>query len=730
MRLKPETCGKLLRRVSFLCLLILISCCAVSASTRVNLDGYWQFRTDPSNHGAREGWTKAKPSDTAMVRVPGTWSILRKYYYYVGHAWYFKTFTFPDISRNQRVEIHFGATFYKSHVWLNGIELGSHEGGYTSYFFNITPYLKPVNYLAVEIDNKPGMATIPGWAMKYAQGPRQWYDWWPDGGIVRHVWLKISAPQLVRWQQILSTVFGTEATVTDHVHFDNYASRRTAARLTLKILGPDGNLAAFSEESVSLPPGNKIFTTTLALHSVKLWSFDNPNLYRMQTVLTGPHGEVLDSRADNFGVRTIVIRDRHLYLNGQMIRLTGIDRHEDSPWEGLAETEGTIRHDFDDLKNLQVTLSRPVHYPQNPLIYDFCDRHGILLIPEIPVWQYSAKQLANPKAIAIAKEMMREVIEQDCNHPSIFAWSVSNESASDTPQGVPYFKTMYHFVKSLDPGRYVTYADDYLPFVKDPSKNAASYADFVMWNEYYGSGDGPESLLPGLIQKIGKDYPNKMVIISETAPYSPLTGNRKEAEHVRTSSIAKELALFGKYPWIGGVLYWCYAPYRSHARLVHTRLTVPVPTTQSTYGTHDFVNQNRQRQPVYFAFQKDNSPAYMKLRLLWPKGETVASPPTGFAAMIRRRGPDHIPSYPLNHYQAVWRVVNASRTEVGAGEQSLPVIGPPFTLEENWNPPVGAKELTLHLWLYRPTGFLAAKGTCHWKPGVWSRGLWRCRSNQ
>ncbi|MEJ2010004.1 MAG: glycoside hydrolase family 2 TIM barrel-domain containing protein, partial [Acidobacteriota bacterium] len=383
-----------------------------------------------------------------------------------------------------------------------------------------------------------------------------------------------------------------------------------------------------------------------------------------------------------------------------------------------------------DLKNLQVTLSRPVHYPQNPRIYDFCDRHGILLIPEIPVWQYSASQFADPKAIALAKQMMREVIEQDGNHPSIFAWSVSNESASDTPQGAAYFKRMYHFVKSLDPDRYVTYADDYLPFVKDPSKNAASYADFVMWNEYYGSGHGPESLLPGLIQKIGKDYPDKMVIISETAPYAPITENPTEAEQTRTASIAKELALFGKYPWIGGVLYWCYAPFRSHARLVHTRLTVPVPTTESTFETYDFVDQNRQRQPVYYAFQKDNSPANIQLRLIWPASETATLPPTGFIATISRHGPDHIPSYPLDHYQAVWRVVDASGTEVGAGEQTLPFIGPPFTLEKNWNPPAKPGELTLHLWLYRPTGFLAAQGTCRWEAGIWNRGLWRCGDSQ
>jgi beta-glucuronidase len=704
------------------------------ASTRVNLDGYWRFKADPSGQGMSARWAQKMPSESEMVRVPGTWSLLRKYYDYVGDAWYFKTFTFPSVLRNQRVEIHFGATFYKSHVWLNGTEIGEHEGGYTAYSLNVTPYLKPINYLAVEIDNRPTMETIPGWSGRDSPKPGVWYGWWPQGGIIRPVWLKLSASQLVRWQQILSTVSGGAATVTDHVHLENHSTRPTSARLMLNILGPNGDLVASSSQSVSMEPGKEIVTVKLGIHRVKLWSFDNPNLYRMTTILSSLRGSVLDSRTDNFGVRTIVIRNRQLYLNGHVVRLTGIDRHEDSPWEGVAETEGTILQDYDNMKNLQVTMTRPVHYPQNPKIYDFADRYGILLVPEIPVWHFGASQFADPKVIALAKKMMREVIEQDGNHPSIFAWSVCNESATDTPQGVAYFKTMYKYIKSLDPDRYVTYADDLLPLVKNPKHNAASYADFVMWNEYYGSAHGPISALPHLIQKIGRDYSTKMVVISETAPWRGLSNNPEEAQRFQDASIGSELKLFGKYPWIGGVFYWSYAPARHHDHLRPTRLTVPVPKGRlSTIGvgiSATFVDQNRQRRPIYDAFRKYNSPARIKLGLNWPEGENSISPPAGFTATIARRGPDQIPSYPLDHYQVVWQAVDADGTEIAAGQQTLPNIGPAYTLEENWHAPAKTKKFTLHLWLYRPTGFLAAQGTCWWQPPIWRLGIWRCSDDQ
>lgn len=107
--------------------------------------------------------------------------------------------------------------------------------------------------------------------------------------------------------------------------------------------------------------------------------------------------------------------------------------------------------------------------------------------------------------------------------------------------------------------------------------------------------------------------------------------------------------------------------YRSHAFPRRTKLTVPVPRSHRGFGSFGFVNRNRQRQSIYYAFQKYNAPANLEIQMTWPKNETTVSPPTGFSAVIKRRGPDHIPSYPLDHYQAVRRVVDSRGAEVGAG---------------------------------------------------------------
>src|SRR5882757_8386709 len=98
------------------------------------------------------------------------------------------------------LELHFGATFYRARVWLNGVELGSHEGGFTAYSFDVTARLRARNLLVVRLDNRPGVATIPGFAERGSLQAR--YDWWTYGGIVRDVWLTTSGPAWVRRQSI------------------------------------------------------------------------------------------------------------------------------------------------------------------------------------------------------------------------------------------------------------------------------------------------------------------------------------------------------------------------------------------------------------------------------------------------------------------------------------------------------------------------------------------------
>jgi beta-glucuronidase len=671
------------------------------ASLHVDLNGDWQFRIDPGKQGEARGWMRQLPDGTETVRVPHTWNI-GKYDDFEGTAWYFRSFEVPEELRTKHVEIHFGATFYKSRVWLNGSKIGGHEGGHTEYFFDVTAHLKSLNFLAVEINNQPTTQTIPGWAMKLVSDRNLWYDWWHYGGVVRDAWLTVTGDAFIRRQQIRPQVEGTSAIVSDTVFLENHAAKPLPLKLLLKAWPPDGGPARVTaEQSLTLPPGSQSRALALRIDSVKLWDFDHPNVYRAEVILQDARGNPLDSLSDNFGARSVEIRDRHLLLNGEPVRLTGMARHEESPGEGLAETRGTMKYDWDDMKNLQMTLTRPVHYPQHPYILDYADRNGILLIPEIPMWQFSGEQMSDPKVVALAQQMMREMVEQDFNHPSIFAWSVCNESATDTPGGRSYFKTMYAFLKSLDPDRYVTYADDRIAFVENPGDNSASAADFIMWNEYFGAWHGPTSLLPAVFERIKHNYPNKMVIISEFGTPGVFASDSAAADKLRVQVFRDQMEQIGKQDWIAGALMWCYQDYKSHRNLW--------PGLTEGIVDHGVVDENRQRRPSYQVWQSLNSPAHLQMK--W--NFNPESRPAGFTVTISRRDPDEIPSYALRGYRVSWALRDRDNNKLAGGERDLPEIGGPQTLDAKWPVPTSSS-LHLTLRLFRPTGFVAGEQTLDW----------------
>jgi beta-galactosidase/beta-glucuronidase len=130
-----------------------------------------------------------------------------------------------------------------------------------------------------------------------------------------------------------------------------------------------------------------------------------------------------------------IARSGYGRISAALCREPFVAGYADSPQSGLAETTTVMSADYDDLKQLNEVLSRPVHYPQHEFILDYADRHGILFIPEVPAWQLTTAQMDHSKIRALEKQQLREMIEADFNHPSVWAWSIGNELESETPVG-------------------------------------------------------------------------------------------------------------------------------------------------------------------------------------------------------------------------------------------------------------------------------------------------------
>jgi beta-galactosidase/beta-glucuronidase len=220
-----------------------------------------------------------------------------------------------------------------SGVYTQYLELGVHEGGYTGYSFDITRRLQPTNYVAVEIDNRIGAATIPGLAQRGED--QAWYDWWDYGGIVRDVWLTLGGPVQVRRQQIRSQVVEDGAIIEDRIFLENDLAQKQHLSVHMTVRGPDNQTAGSKSRVVTAAFGVNDVTMALKIREPKLWGVDHPNVYRIQVQVTDPRGRVLDEHSDTFGVRKIEIRDRHLLINGERVRLTGVARHEESVSLGI-----------------------------------------------------------------------------------------------------------------------------------------------------------------------------------------------------------------------------------------------------------------------------------------------------------------------------------------------------------------------------------------------------------
>lgn len=694
-----------MKRIARTAILLFIVSVPAFASSRIDLNRDWQFCTDPHEKGTVSGWQKHLPGDTESISVPHTWNI-GKHDDYLGKAWYFRTFETPVQSGDLHVNLHFGATFYSSRIWLNGEEVGHHEGGYTAYALDITSHLRPINYLAVEIDNRLTEQTIPGYAMRQKIPQDAWYDWWDYGGIVRDVWLTVAGPIEIQRQRIRSEIQPESAMVQDRIFLANRLKHSQPITLRLTAFEPDNRVAATMTRPLTLAPADTEsadveIDTSLKIEAPKLWGIDHPNVYRMAVEIADASGKVLDEQSDTFGLRTIEIRDRHLLVNGERVRLTGLTRHEESQWEGLAETRGTMRHDYDDMKSLQVTLTRPAHYPQNPFILDYADRHGILLIPEIPLWQFSESQFSDPRVLALAQQQMKEVIEQAGNHPSIFAWSMCNESDTGTPGGIAYFRAMKKFVNELDPGRFVSYADDNLPKLKRAEDSAANDADFLMMNQYFGTWHGPANELSAALDKIDHMFPHKMVIISEFGLPGIFGKDQEDADRKRVKIIEDQMPELGRRDWIAGAILWCYQDYKSRRNL---RFGL-----EEGYVDHGVVDEFRQRRPSYYVWKEMNAPAIISAE--WNNSPDM---PTSFTVTVSPNSVETLPSYPLRDYRLTWEIYDENKL-LTRGERVFSSLSNTQTVSGQVDGTAASHKLQLHFSLVRPTGDIAAEKNLDWK---------------
>ncbi len=595
-----------------------------------SLNGDWDFRLDPDKTGEAQGWHK--PATTSggwrTVTVPHTWQIEAGNTEYMGAGWYRRPFDVPRSWQDRAVRVEFEAVFHTATVWVNGAEVGQHNGkGYTAFVFDLWPHLRfgELNTIVVRADNSFNDSMLP-------RGRSS--DWAHDGGVYRPVQLLITPKVFIERVAVDADpdLNAGDASVLVSAVVRNASGSAWSGGIALGVVEESSGLTTASASATFRIAAGERVTVALPnakIQKARLWHFDHPHLYRARVQLA--NGHAVDT---TFGVRKIETRAGGFYLNGERVRLMGAERMAGSnPEYGMAEPAEWIAHDHADMRELNCVYTR-VHWQQDRRVLDWCDRHGMFIQTEVPTWggdTFKGMQgEPSPEILNNGLEQLREMIERDRNHPSIFSWGVCNEINGHNPPAAAFARRLYEEAKRLDPRRLVTYASNSLQ--KDPGKDIAGLMDYIMWNEYYESWyRGTPADMARNLDEIHAAFPDKAIVISEYG-YCACTDDRPEGDAKRIEVLRAHDRVFRERDYVAGLIFFDYNDYRTH---IGDR-----GTGAAKQRVHGVVDIYGERKPSWEVLRRESSPV-----------ESVRVTGTPAALSVALNSRSGVPSYAITGYR-------------------------------------------------------------------------------
>ena len=491
-----------------------------------------------------DGWEFTETFDEAFlrgegrfdsVRLPHTCRELPLHYAderdYQMVCGYRRTFDVPEAWRGKRLFLTFEGAAHQATVYVNGAEAARHHCGYTAFTVELTGLVAygGENRVAVRLDTRESLDQPPfGYVI----------DYMTFGGLYREVTLE------VREQAFLADVF-VRTPALDRALVDLKLSAAVESGVVnLSIRDAAGQVvftgaAQASEEVRDFP---------CPVPGALPWSPDTPNLYTLTAVLTDREGRTLDQRYVRFGFRTAQFRPDGFFLNGERLKLRGLNRHQSWPYVGYAMPASLQRHDAEVLKKeLQCNAVRTSHYPQSHHFLDACDELGLLVFTEIPGWQHIGGE--HWKDIAV--ENTRDMVLQYRNHTSIILWGVRiNESQDDDA----FYARTNAVAHELDPSRQ-TSGVRYL-WKSRLLEDVYSFNDF----SHAGTNGG---LLPKWLISPDK---NKGYLISEHNGHMYPTKSFDTAANRLDQALRHATVLDAAYgrEEVAGAFGWCMTDYYTH----------------------------------------------------------------------------------------------------------------------------------------------------------------------
>lgn len=478
-------------------------------------------------------------------------------------GWYRKTFTVPQADLGKHLYLQFDGIFRDARVWVNGFYLGHEPSGYATQLYDIAEY---VNYGGENLICVRADATLEeGW-------------FYEGAGIYRHVWLHKSAPLHVApfgtfVHSALSASFD-RATLTVETTVENSGMYPGGYTLCHILRDADGKEVARCEAAGEplLPKTRQLIVGQLTLESPRLWSVDSPYLYTLLTEVR-QDGRLVDAYTTVTGIREVRFdADRGLLLNGQPLKLKGVNMHQDHPGVGTGIPDALQVYRLKELKKFGCNAYRASHNPMTPEMLDACDSLGILVIEENRLTGVNEEHV----------RLLKRMIERDRNHPSILLWSVGNEEwgIEWKESGTRIAATMREYCHRFDPTRPMTVASSSGPAILLP-------ADVAGYNY----------LLQNPVEQHRKEHPQRRAIGSEETTGCGTRGiyfddhaqgrmvahNRKpNGRDSLLNCIERGWKFYAERPYLAGLFYWTGFDYRGEPN------PMKFPATGSQFGILDY----------------------------------------------------------------------------------------------------------------------------------------------
>ena len=513
------------------------------------------------------------------VKVPHDWVSILPYadvashshgYKTVGYkypetsvGWYRKTINIPACDLGKHIALQFDGIFRNARVWFNGFYMGTEPSGYATQVYDVTEY---VNYGGDNLICVRADATLEeGW-------------FYEGAGIYRDAWLMKSAAVGV-------APFGTfvyadlkqpydKVTIYVETEVNNHSLTTQQCEVSHRLLDADGREVAKSESSTIMLRAKQTLNSqllTLNLNAPHLWSPADPYLYKVETTVK-VDGRVTDVYETTTGIRDIEFdADRGFLLNGQPLKLKGVNMHQDHAGVGAAIPDALQAWRIKQLKKMGCNAYRASHNPMTPALLDICDREGILVIDENRLTGINEEHL----------RLLERMIKRDRNHPSVILWSNGNEEwgMENTIQGTRIAAAMREYTHLLDPTRHSTIANaggremvkglDVVGFnyivqndVDNQKKNNPTWK-IVGTEETTGCGTR------GWYFKDEK-YPGRMVSLNRTM------------EQNYENIIERGWKFYDERPWAAGLFYWTGFDYRGEPN------PLSYPAHDSEFGILDY----------------------------------------------------------------------------------------------------------------------------------------------